>query len=76
MRRLEIRIRRRQGPEDRVVLSRLGSIVATVILALLAIVLLVLALVFGYLVLGFVLAALLIAVVVAVVRGAWFSLRR
>jgi hypothetical protein len=77
MRRFEIRIRRHQGrPEDRVVLGRFASFVATIVLAVLAIALLVLALVFGYLVLGVVLAGVLIAIIVAVVRGAWFRLKR
>ncbi len=76
MRRLEIQIRLRRGPEHRILLSRFGSVVATIAVSVLAIAVLVLALVFGYLVIGLALAVLLIALGVAIVRGAWFSLRR
>ena len=76
MRRLEIQIRPRRGPERRIVLSRFASLAATIVLAALAIVVLVLAVVFGYLVISLALAALLIALVVAVLRSAWFSIWR
>ncbi len=58
MRRLEIQIRRRDGPEDRIVLNRFASLVATLVLAALAIAVVVLAVLFGYLVIGLVLAGL------------------
>jgi uncharacterized membrane protein len=76
MRRFEIQIRRRDGPERRIVLNRFGSLAATIVLAVLAIAVLVLAVVFGYLVIGFVLAGLLIAIIAAILRSAWSSIRR
>jgi len=76
MRRLEIQIRRRHGPEHRIVLNRFASLVTTIVLAVLAIAVLVLAVAFGYLVIGFALAGLLIAIIAAVLRSAWSSIRR
>jgi len=76
MRRLEIQIRRRDGPEDRIVLNRFASLVATLVLAALAIAVVVLAVLFGYLVIGLVLAGLLIAIIAGVLRSAWSSIRR
>jgi ABC-type transport system involved in multi-copper enzyme maturation permease subunit len=75
MRRSEIVIRRGER-ERRIVLGRFASLLATIVLAALAIVVLVLAVVFGYIALGIGLAVALIAVVIAVLRGAWSSMRR
>ena len=76
MRRLEIQIRRRNGQERRIVLDRFWSVVATLVLAVVAIAALVVALVLGYLAIGLVLVTVLIALIIAVLRSAWFSVRR
>ena len=76
MSRPEIEIRSRRGTEHRVVLGRFASVLCGILLSILTITGLVLALVFGYLVIGFALAVAVIGLVVAIVRGAWFRLRR
>ena len=76
MRRLEIQIRRAREPERKIVLGRFASLVATIVLAVVVIAVLAVALTLGYVVIGILLVALLIALVVAVLRGAWSSLRR
>jgi fatty acid desaturase len=64
------------GPDvRRVTLGRIGTIVAATLLTLLAAVALVAALVLGYVVAGLIVAALLVALLVALVRGAFQSLR-
>jgi hypothetical protein len=75
MRRSQIVIRR-GGRESRVVLGRFASLLATIAIVALAIVVLALAVVLGSIALGMVLAVVLIALVVAVLRGAWSSIRR
>jgi small-conductance mechanosensitive channel len=76
MRRVEIQIRRRDGPEHRIVLNRFASLAATIALAVLAIAVLVLAVAFGYLVIGFALTGLLIAIILVILRITWTSIRR
>jgi hypothetical protein len=77
MRRLRIIVRRPgQGPDHAVVLGRFGSVVLTALLTVAVAALLITAFVFGYLVLGLLFAAFLIAVVIALILGAFRSLRR
>jgi len=77
MRRLEIIIRKPgQDRERPVVLGRFSSMVITVLLMLAAIALVTTVVVFGYLAIGLAFAALLIVIVVALIRGAFQSLRR
>jgi hypothetical protein len=76
MSRFEIQIRRRDGQKRKIVLDRFTSFVATLVLAVVVIVVLAVALALGYLAIGVGLVIVLIAVVVAVLRGAWRSVRR
>ena len=77
MRRLEITIRKPgQDGERQVVLGRFASMLVTILLMVAAIATIVVAIVFGYLAIGLLLVALLIAIVVALVRGAFHSVRR
>ena len=56
--------------------GRLSSIVVTFLVLLMVIVILTTAVVFGYLIMAVVFTALLIAIVVAIIHGAFHSLRR
>lgn len=79
MRRFEIVVSRKPGSGTgarRLVLGRFGSMVATVLSALLAIGLTTAALILGYLVAGLLLAVLFLAVLIAMVRGAFRALPR
>jgi hypothetical protein len=77
MRRLEITVRKPgEHGERQVVLGRFASMLVTVVLAAAIIATFIVAVVFGYLAIGLLLVALLIAIMVAVVRGAFRSLRR
>jgi hypothetical protein len=62
--------------ERRVVLGRFGSAVATILLALVGIGLVTAALALGYLFIGLLLAAMFVGIVLAIVRGAFRSIRR
>jgi hypothetical protein len=75
MRRSEIVVRR-HGRERRIQLGPLASLLATVALIAVALVVLGLGLVFGSLALAVALAVAFVALVIAVVRGAWWRLRR
>ena len=81
MRRFEILVSRKPGSgtgagTKRLVLGRFGSMVATVVWALLAVGLTTAALILGYLVAGLLLAVLFLVVLVAMVRGAFRALPR
>ena len=82
MARLEIVFSRNSGPSGaasgrrRTPLGRLGTMVAAAVSALVAIAVAVLALVLGYLIAGLIVAAVLLTILVALVAGAFRSLRR
>lgn len=77
MHRLKIFVRKSgQDREHTVVLGRFGSKVITLLVLLVVIAMVTTAIVFGYIVIGLVFTALLIAVVVALILGAFQSLRR
>lgn len=71
-----IRIRRKGEPERELALSRLSSIVLTLLLALAAIALIVGAILFSYVFIGILLVVLLVVVVAMILRGAYLHLRR
>lgn len=77
MHRLKIFIRKSgQARERPIVLGRFGSMVITLLVLLVVVAMVAAAIVFGYLVIGLVFTALLIAVLVALIWGAFQSLRR
>lgn len=77
MHRLKIFIRKSGEDIERpVVVGWFGSIVITLLMLVVVISMVTAAIVFGYLVMGLVFAALLIAIVIALIRGAFQSLRR
>ncbi len=77
MQRLKILIRKQgQSTVHTAMGGRLSSMVVTFLVLVMVIAIVMTAIVFGYLIMGLVLAALLVAIVVAMIRGAFQSLRR